>query len=62
MKNHDELKGEIKEGVGKLTEDDEMVQEGKTDQATGKVHDMVDKTADKAKDLADSIRDKFQKE
>lgn len=61
MKDPDELKGEVKEGVGKLIEDDEMVAEGKADQTTGKVNDFIDSAADKAKKLADSIRDRVNK-
>ncbi len=48
--NADELKGRIKEAAGDLTDNDDLKREGKVDQATGKVKDVVDKIADKIKD------------
>ncbi|MBJ7331775.1 MAG: CsbD family protein [Solirubrobacteraceae bacterium] len=51
MENTDETKGRIKEAAGTLTGDDELKQEGKVDQGSGKVKDAVDKVTDKAKSL-----------
>ena len=45
----DEAKGRIKEAAGDLTDDDELQREGKIDQGTGKVKDVVDKVSDKLK-------------
>lgn len=42
----DEVKGRIKEAAGALTDNDELRDEGKTDQAVGKVKQAVDKAAD----------------
>ena len=42
----DEVKGRIKEAAGALTGNDELREEGKTDQAVGKAEQAVQKTAD----------------
>lgn len=47
--NADDLKGRIKEAAGDLTDNDDLKREGKIDQATGKVKDVVDGIADKLK-------------
>ncbi|HTJ76473.1 MAG TPA: CsbD family protein [Acidimicrobiales bacterium] len=47
--NTDDLKGRVKEAAGDLTDDDDLKREGKVDQATGKVKDVVDDIADKFK-------------
>jgi uncharacterized protein YjbJ (UPF0337 family) len=47
--NADDLKGRVKEAAGDLTDDDDLKREGKVDQATGKVKDVVDDVADKFK-------------
>ena len=47
--NADELKGRVKEAAGDLTDNDDLKREGKVDQATGKVKDVVDDVADKFK-------------
>jgi uncharacterized protein YjbJ (UPF0337 family) len=45
----DEAKGRIKEAAGSLTGDQDLKNEGKIDQATGKVKDVVDTVGDKIK-------------
>ncbi len=47
--NADELKGRVKEAAGDITDNDDLKREGKVDQATGKVKDVVDDVADKFK-------------
>lgn len=47
----DEVKGRIKEAVGSLTGNDELRDEGKTDQAVGKVKQAAEKVVDKVKKL-----------
>jgi uncharacterized protein YjbJ (UPF0337 family) len=47
--NTDDLKGRVKEAAGDLTDNDDLKREGKVDQATGKVKDVVDDIADKFK-------------
>jgi uncharacterized protein YjbJ (UPF0337 family) len=46
----DKAKGRVKEAAGALTGDEELKQEGKTDQAGGKVKQMVEKVIDKVKE------------
>ena len=45
----DEVKGRIKEAAGALTGNDELRDEGKTDQAVGKVEQAVQKATDTVK-------------
>ena len=45
----DKAKGRAKEAAGALTGDEKLKSEGKVDQATGKVKEVVDRVADKAK-------------
>lgn len=49
MSNTDDAKGRLKEAAGDLTGNDDLKNEGKVDQATGKVKEGVDKAADKIK-------------
>jgi uncharacterized protein YjbJ (UPF0337 family) len=46
----DDAKGRVKEAAGDLTGDEGLQREGKVDQATGTVKDVVDDAADKVKD------------
>lgn len=52
-KHIDEAKGRIKEAAGSLTDDDNLKNEGKTDQAKASLKDTADKLADKAKNALD---------
>jgi uncharacterized protein YjbJ (UPF0337 family) len=45
----DEVKGRIKEAAGALTDNDQLRDEGKTDQAIGKLKQTVEKAADTVK-------------
>jgi uncharacterized protein YjbJ (UPF0337 family) len=56
----DEIKGRIKEAAGALTGNDELRQEGKTDQAVGKVKQAVEKVVDTVKDTAEKAVDKVK--
>jgi uncharacterized protein YjbJ (UPF0337 family) len=47
------IKGKIKEGVGKLTGDTKTEAEGKADQAEGKVQNTIGGIKDKARELLD---------
>ena len=51
----DEVKGRIKEAAGALTGNDELREEGKTDQAVGKVEQAVQKTADTVKKAVEKV-------
>ena len=45
----DKIKGRVKEAVGALTDDQRLKDEGKLDQTTGKLKDVVERVIDKAK-------------
>ncbi len=46
----DEVKGRVKEAAGVLTGDEELKQEGRADQAVGKVKQKIDEIIDKVKE------------
>jgi uncharacterized protein YjbJ (UPF0337 family) len=52
-KHIDEATGRIKEAAGSLTDDQDLKNQGKADQAKATIKDRVDKAADKAKHLLD---------
>jgi len=56
----DKAKGRIKEAAGALADDDSLRDEGKLDQAIGKVKDTAEKVADKVKDTAEAAADKLR--
>ena len=49
MGEFDDLKGRAKEAAGDLTGDEDLKREGKIDQATGKMKDLVERASDKIK-------------
>jgi uncharacterized protein YjbJ (UPF0337 family) len=51
----DEIKGRIKEAAGALTGNDELRDEGKADQAVGKVEQVVEKAADAVKTVVKKV-------
>ena len=51
----DEIKGRIKEAAGALTGNDELRDEGKTEQAVGKAEQAVQKTADTVKKAVKNV-------
>jgi uncharacterized protein YjbJ (UPF0337 family) len=55
--NSDEAKGRIKEAAGNLTGDKDLQNEGKLDQAEGKIKEGVDSLADKARGLLHKDKD-----
>jgi len=52
----DKAKGAIKEGVGKVTGDKEMENEGKLDKAKGSAHNAAGDVKDTARDAADALK------
>lgn len=58
MTDSTELKGRVKEAAGDLTDDKDLQNEGKTDQAAGKVKDKIDDAADKVKDMLHRDKDR----
>ncbi len=57
----DVVKGRIKEAAGALTGNDELREEGQTDQAVGKVKQGVQKVADKVEAAAAAVVGKAKK-
>jgi uncharacterized protein YjbJ (UPF0337 family) len=57
----DKVKGNIKEGIGKLTGDRRTEAEGKTDQAKGDVKNAGQDVKDAAKGVRDSLKDDEQR-
>jgi len=55
----DDLKGRVKEAAGALTDDDDLKNQGKADQAAGSAKDKVGKAADWAEDKIDQAKDKL---
>lgn len=49
----DKAKGKVKEGVGKMTDNERLVAEGKVDQVKGDVKQAAEKGKDAAKDALD---------
>jgi uncharacterized protein YjbJ (UPF0337 family) len=47
----DKAKGRVKEAAGALTDDDQLREEGKLDQAAGAVKNAAEKVVDKVKDV-----------
>jgi uncharacterized protein YjbJ (UPF0337 family) len=52
----DKVKGRVKQAAGDLTDNDKLRNEGKTDEAAGKVKDGVDKVKDKVDDAVDAVK------
>lgn len=46
----DDVKGRVKEAAGALTDDEKLRNEGRLDQAVGKVKDKVGEAIDKVRD------------
>lgn len=57
----DDMKGRAKEAAGSFTGDKDMEREGKFDQAGAAVKDKVQEARDKADELIDKAKDKFNR-
>ncbi len=53
----EEMKGKVKEGAGRTTDDEEMEREGVRDQSSASMKDA----GEKAKDAAEDVKDAFKK-
>ncbi|MBX3314278.1 MAG: CsbD family protein [Actinobacteria bacterium] len=58
----DEAKGKVKQAAGDLTDDRDLKNEGKLDEASGKAKGALDDVKEKAEDVVDAIRDKFKRD
>jgi len=47
----DKAKGRVKKAVGELTDNEELKREGDIDKASGKVKEVTEKVADKAREV-----------
>jgi len=56
--NIDKAKGRVKQAAGDLTDDDDLKNEGKVDEASGKAKGLLDDVRDKAEDVVDAVKDK----
>ena len=61
MSNIDEAKGRVKQAAGDLTDNDDLKQSGKMDEAAGKVKDAMSTVKDKFDDAVDAVKDKLDK-
>jgi uncharacterized protein YjbJ (UPF0337 family) len=57
--NLDDAKGRAKEAVGDLTDDQDMRNEGKLDQAGAKAKEMGEKVQDKVHGAVDAVKDRL---
>ncbi|TDT34251.1 CsbD family protein [Naumannella halotolerans] len=57
----EKVAGKVKEGVGKLTDDERLKTEGKTDQGKAEVKDFGEDVKDRAAGVADSFSDNDKK-
>ncbi len=53
----DKITGRVKQAAGDLTDNDDLKNEGKKDEAAGKAKDAVETVKDKVDDTVDKIRD-----
>jgi uncharacterized protein YjbJ (UPF0337 family) len=57
----DKAKGQAKETVGDLTDNDELEREGQRDKTGGKVKEFAEDAKDKVEDAVDSVKDKLSR-
>jgi len=57
----DQAKGRVKEAAGALSDDQDLKREGKGDQFAGKAKDAAETVKDKAEGAIDSVMDKVHK-
>lgn len=53
-----DVKGKVKEAVGKATGDDDLEHEGHTDQVKASIKDVGEKVKDAASEIKDAVTDK----
>jgi uncharacterized protein YjbJ (UPF0337 family) len=57
----EQTKGHVKEAVSDLTDNDELRNEGKRDQASGKVKEKVERVTDKIEEGVDKVKEKLDR-
>ena len=58
----DNLKGNAKEKVGDLTDDEDLQREGKTDKAAGNIKDKLGNVKETAADAVDKVKEKLHRD
>lgn len=56
----DQVKGDAKEALGNVTDNESLQNEGKADQLTGGVKDKLNEAGDAVKDKANEVAGKIQ--
>jgi uncharacterized protein YjbJ (UPF0337 family) len=56
-----DTKGKVKEGVGDMTDDERLQNEGQADQLQGKIQKGIGDVQDKLQDAGDRISDEIDK-
>lgn len=56
----DEIKGSVKEGLGKLTGDNSLEAEGLAEQVVSKVKEAAEDAKDAVEGVIDSVKDKLK--
>ena len=59
--NMDKASGRVKQAAGDLTDDQDLKQEGETEETSGKVKGKVEDLKDKVDDAIDSVKDRVKK-
>ena len=57
--NTDKIVGRIKQAAGDLTDDEDLKDEGDTQETAGKAKGFIDDAADKLNDIVDEVREKL---
>jgi uncharacterized protein YjbJ (UPF0337 family) len=60
-RNVDDAKGRVKEAAGDLTGDEDLKEEGKLDQAAGKAKDIADSARDKVDEAIEGVRQRINR-
>ncbi len=55
----DKIAGRVKQAAGDLTDDEELKNEGESQEAAGKVKDAIGDVADAARDAVDSVKERI---
>lgn len=58
----DQAKGRVKQAAGDLTDNDDLKNEGRTDERAGKVKEFLEDGKDKAEGLVDKVKNKLHKD
>lgn len=56
----DQVEGKVKEVAGKVTGDDRMESEGRTERSTEDFKEKMESGADQARGAAEAVKEKFQ--